>query len=55
MRALSEAGCESGKELGEFMRGETVGELAFLSRTPRSATLVAVHGGILAKAMSRWQ
>ena len=49
LRALLEDGPDAPRELGEVMRGETVGELAFISGEPRMASVIAVRGSLVAK------
>lgn len=49
LRAVLEDGLKPPRELGDVMRGETVGELAFISGEPRMASVVAVRGSLVAK------
>ena len=49
LRAVLEDGPEAPRELGDVMRGETVGELAFISGEPRMASIFAVRGSLVAR------
>ncbi len=49
MKAIREDGPDAPREIGEITRGETIGELAFVSGEPRTASVVAVRATILAK------
>jgi NTE family protein len=49
LRAVSENGSGGRKIFGEIARGETIGELAFFTGQPRSASIVALRNSSLAK------
>lgn len=49
LRAVSRDETGARRVLGEITRGETVGEMAFFTREPRSATVTAVRDSVLAR------
>ena len=49
LRAISQDGAGQRHVLGEIARGETVGEMAFFTGEPRTATVVAVRDSVLAR------
>jgi NTE family protein len=53
LRATQEGSQAHSVVLGEIARGETVGELAFFTGEPRSATVSAVRDTLLARVSSR--
>ena len=49
LRAVREDGSGGWKVFGEIARGETIGELAFFTGQPRSASIIALRNSSLAK------
>jgi NTE family protein len=49
LRAIRSEADASQRTLGDISRGETVGEIAFFTGEPRSATVVALRDSVLAK------